>query len=72
MINDNPVVDNVQYNIDMKIMHKIKQPLNELNAMIGMKQLKNNVLDQILYFSQNLHKTSNEGDFMHTVIYGPP
>jgi replication-associated recombination protein RarA len=40
--------------------------------MIGMKTLKNNVLDQILYFSQDLHKTSNEGDFMHTVIYGPP
>jgi SpoVK/Ycf46/Vps4 family AAA+-type ATPase len=44
--------------------------------MIGMKNLKDSVLDQILYFSQNLHKSNknknNDGDFMHTVIYGPP
>jgi SpoVK/Ycf46/Vps4 family AAA+-type ATPase len=72
LINEHPIVDNVKYNIDIKLLHKIKQPLNELNSMIGMKTLKNNVLDQILYFSQDLHKTSNEGDFMHTVIYGPP
>jgi DNA replication protein DnaC len=72
LINKYPIVDNVKYNIDIKLIHKIKQPLNELNSMIGMKTLKNNVLDQILYFSQDLHKTNNEGDFMHTVIYGPP
>jgi SpoVK/Ycf46/Vps4 family AAA+-type ATPase len=41
--------------------------------MIGMKSIKNNIVDQILYFIQNLHKNENgEGDFMHTVIYGSP
>jgi SpoVK/Ycf46/Vps4 family AAA+-type ATPase len=39
--------------------------------MIGMKEFKTNIVDQILYFVQDLHKGSN-GDFMHTVIYGPP
>jgi len=41
--------------------------------MIGMSELKNNIVDQILYFVQELHKNKNtSGDFMHTVIYGPP
>jgi SpoVK/Ycf46/Vps4 family AAA+-type ATPase len=37
-----------------------------------MKELKNNIIDQILYFVQELNKSNNSGDFMHTVIYGPP
>lgn len=74
MINDNPIIENVKYNIDMETMYKIKPNLIELNNMIGMKELKNNVIDQIIYFSQNFHKVNdkNDGDFMHTVIYGPP
>lgn len=74
MIHNNPICDNVEYNIDMKMMHNIKPHLIELNDMIGMKSLKDNVVDQIIYFSQGLHKSSNknDGDFMHTVIYGPP
>ncbi len=63
----------IKYNINMKILHEIKEPLQELNNMIGMKDLKNNIVDQILYFVQELHKSkSTSGDFMHTVIYGPP
>jgi len=68
----------IKYNIDMKALHNIKEPLKHLNNMIGMKQLKNNIVDQILYFIQNLHNNTNDnntehnGDFLHTVIYGPP
>jgi SpoVK/Ycf46/Vps4 family AAA+-type ATPase len=63
----------VKYNINMKILHDIKEPLEELNNMIGMTTLKSNIVDQILYFVQELHKNHNtNGDFMHTVIYGPP
>jgi len=63
----------IKYNINMKALHDIKEPLEELNNMIGMKDLKNNIVDQILYFVQDLHKDKNStGDFMHTVIYGPP
>jgi Holliday junction resolvasome RuvABC ATP-dependent DNA helicase subunit len=45
--------------------------------MIGMKSLKENIVDQILFYIQNLHKTQDKtkkssNDFMHTVIYGPP
>jgi SpoVK/Ycf46/Vps4 family AAA+-type ATPase len=74
----------IKYNINMKALHKIKEPLTELNNMIGMKNLKENIVDQILFFVQNLHRvevkdtkdTKNKktvsNDFMHTVIYGPP
>jgi SpoVK/Ycf46/Vps4 family AAA+-type ATPase len=63
----------IKYNINMKALHDIKEPLIELNNMIGMKDLKHNIVDQILYFTQELHKSNNlNGDFMHTVIYGPP
>jgi SpoVK/Ycf46/Vps4 family AAA+-type ATPase len=60
----------IKYNINMKALHNIKEPLIELNNMIGLADLKTNIVDQILYFAQDLHKGT--GDFMHTVIYGPP
>jgi SpoVK/Ycf46/Vps4 family AAA+-type ATPase len=63
----------IKYNINMNILHSIKEPLEELNNMIGMKDLKNNIVDQILYFIQELHKNKDmTGEFLHTVIYGPP
>jgi SpoVK/Ycf46/Vps4 family AAA+-type ATPase len=57
----------------MKALHDIKEPLEELNNMIGMKELKSNIVDQILYFIQDLHINKDAtGEFLHTVIYGPP
>ena len=57
----------------MNSVHNIREPLIELNNMIGMNELKNSIVDQILYFIQELHKNKNfSGDFLHTVIYGPP
>jgi len=63
----------IKYNINIKALHNIKEPLEELNNMIGMNDLKNNIVDQILYFIQELHINKNSsGEFLHTVIYGPP
>lgn len=74
LIKDFPLDDNIEYNIDMKSINNIKEPLENLNNMIGMEKLKNNIVNQIIYFIQKLHLTENtkNGDFMHTVIYGPP
>ena len=73
LIETYPICDDTDYNINMKVLHDIKVPLDELNNMIGMKDLKTNIVDQIIYFIQELHKNKdNSGDFMHTVIYGPP
>ena len=64
----------IEYSIDIQSIHNIVKPLKELNNMIGMKNLKQSILDQIIYFIQNLHVNNSEknSDFMHVVIYGPP
>lgn len=71
IIDKYPIIDNVEYNFNMTNLHKIKGQLQQLNDMIGMRDLKNNIIDQIIYYLQDFHKIG-EGDFMHTVIYGPP
>ena len=66
-------ITNVKYNIDILLLHKIKPSLEKLNKMIGMRSLKERIVDQILYFIQDLHLVNdNNNDFLHTVIYGPP
>jgi SpoVK/Ycf46/Vps4 family AAA+-type ATPase len=61
-----------EYNIDFHSIYKIREELKTLNKMVGMEKLKRNVLDQLLYFLQDLHVSENGGDYKHTVIYGPP
>jgi SpoVK/Ycf46/Vps4 family AAA+-type ATPase len=61
--------ENKDYNISMHILHKLIEPLTLLNEMIGMKQLKQEIIDHILFRIQNLDNTN---DMMHTIIYGPP
>jgi len=60
-----------EYNIDVKSLHNIKHELREINDMIGLTTFKETLLDQILYFAQDLH-INREHDYKHTVIYGPP
>ena len=70
LIEKYPLQDDIEYDINMTSLNKIKTELVELNRMIGMKELKENIVDQLLYYIQDLNKNSN--DYMHTVIYGPP
>ena len=75
LIEKYPLDKHIEYNINMNALHKIKQPLTELNNMIGMKNLKENIVDQIIFYIQNLHTLKSDikgNDFMHTVIYGSP
>jgi SpoVK/Ycf46/Vps4 family AAA+-type ATPase len=73
MIHDFPLKPHIKYNIDLQLFHSIKEPLYKLNQMIGLKELKVSVLDQLIYFIQKLHiNTNHTSDFMHTVLYGPP
>lgn len=72
IIQKNDYNSNCEYNIDLKSLHNIKDELIELNNMIGMETLKKSVLEQLVYFSQELHLGENISDFKHTVIYGPP
>jgi len=74
IIETNQYDEDVEYNIDLKSLHNIKTELLELNNMIGIQSMKKSILDQLIYFIQELHlgKESQTSDFKHTVLYGPP
>ncbi len=59
-----------RYNIDLKTVNKLVEPLCELNNMIGMESVKQDMVDHILFRIQNFD--SKNQDMMHTVIQGPP
>lgn len=59
----NEIVDT---NDDYEKLSKITRYLEELNNLIGMKNLKKNIINQILFFVQGLH----QNEMMHTVIIG--
>jgi len=72
IIDNNEYRADTEYNIDLKSLHNIKTELVSLNNMIGMENMKQSIIDQLLYFIQNLHLGKESGDFKHTAIYGPP
>jgi SpoVK/Ycf46/Vps4 family AAA+-type ATPase len=72
IIDKNEYRTDTEYNIDLKSLHNIKTELIDLNNMIGMENMKQSIVDQLLYFMQNLHIGKESGDFKHTAIYGPP
>ena len=61
---------NKRYNVDLKILSKLVDPLTELNNMIGMETVKQDIVDHILFRIQKLDDSHQ--DMMHTVIQGPP
>lgn len=74
IVNDNPYDSKYRYNIDLRSLHLIKNDISDIDALIGMEELKDSVFNQLLYFLQRLHVSSNnkEHDFKHTIISGPP
>jgi len=62
----------IEYNIDVKLLHNIKTELIQLNNMIGIENMKKSVLDQLIYFMLELHIGKNTSEFKHTIIAGPP
>tara|TARA_B100000925_G_scaffold279721_1_gene249773 strand:+ start:709 stop:1839 length:1131 start_codon:yes stop_codon:yes gene_type:complete len=61
------------YNIDVKALHDIKDELKTLKNMIGMDEIKTNIVEQLLYFLQKMHiNDENNQDYKHTIIYGSP
>jgi hypothetical protein len=50
-----PLSDTIKYNINMTAIHAIRGPLMDLTNMIGMDTIKKTIVDQILYYLQELH-----------------
>jgi len=71
LVDENPLEANCEYNIDLKALHMIRPELVAINNMVGLQSLKQSIVDQLLYFIQNLH-IGLHGDFKHTVLVGPP
>jgi hypothetical protein len=50
-----PLAEDKNYNINMAAIHAIREPLCDLSNMVGMLTLKRTIVDQILYYLQDLH-----------------
>ncbi len=59
-------------NINNLMLWDIFPHVENLNNLIGMEKLKNSVLYQILYYLQGMQGQNKEGEYMHTIILGPP
>ena len=62
-----PLSQHIAYDINIGGIHKIRDELLELDAFIGLDTLKENLIDQLIYFMYE-----NGDDYLHTVLYGPP
>jgi len=71
IVEDNPYDSSKRYNIDLKSLHSINDELVKLDNMVGLKNFKESITNQLLYFLQGLHKVG-DGDYKHTMIYGSP
>jgi len=58
----------VKYNSDLERLVECIEPLKKLNNIIGMEDIKKNLVDQILFYTQKL----NTDEMMHTCLTGPP
>jgi SpoVK/Ycf46/Vps4 family AAA+-type ATPase len=57
-----------RYNVDIENLAGALEPLKKLNQLVGMDSLKRSIIDQVLFFSQDL----NTNEMMHTCLTGPP
>lgn len=58
----------LKYNIDLKRLVEIKPEMVMLNELIGLSNIKRDLVSQILYFIQNFH----DENMLHIVIQGSP
>jgi hypothetical protein len=62
--------DKNRYVINLRALNKCVEPLIELNNMIGMKNIKEMIIDLIFFRLQNLE--DNKEELWHLVIQGTP
>jgi hypothetical protein len=70
LIDDKPE-DQYEYAIDISKLSAARSALVKLNEMIGMKNIKDAMVEWILYFLSGLHRGS-DGQFMNIVLTGTP
>ena len=63
--------ENIEFNGQFEKLIKITFQLIKLNNLIGLDNLKNEILDQIIFYVQNIDNLGNFS-YLHTVLQGPP
>jgi SpoVK/Ycf46/Vps4 family AAA+-type ATPase len=58
----------VEYNFDLERLKPCIKALKKLNELVGMEEIKKNIIDQILFYAQGL----NTNEMMHVCLTGPP
>ena len=64
------IEDTNKYTLDMETLNKLVEPLEKLQKMIGMKSVKDTIVNLILYNIQNFEKKNTS--MLHTIIEGSP
>ena len=59
-----------KYTLNLEILKKLIEPLEKLKLMIGMTDIKNTIVDLILYNIQNFEVGNSS--MLHTIIEGSP
>ena len=63
--------DNEKYVINLKILNKCIDPLEELDNMIGLDNIKTSILNFVFYYLQNFDE-DNKNAMKHTILEGHP
>jgi ATP-dependent Clp protease ATP-binding subunit ClpA len=58
------------YNIDLEVISNLVEPLTEFNKLVGLKNIKKQIVEIILYYTLKLDVKNQ--DLLHTVIEGEP
>lgn len=61
-----------KYVINLKVLNRCLDSLIELNNMIGMKDIKQNIINLFFFYLQNLYKDGSNNQMLHTIIEGKP
>ncbi len=59
-----------KFNLNIRVLSEMVPHLEELNNMVGMKNIKDAIFDKIILFLQGLD--DNPNDYHHIVLYGGP
>ena len=66
----NQYIHGNKYNINLEKLFKLIPVLTKLQKIIGMEDVKQNIINQIIFFIQDFQDKNS--DMLHIVIQGPP
>lgn len=67
---DNKFDKDTTYSLDLESLRKMLPCLHKLRGMIGLEDIKNKIIHQVLFYLQGLDESNK--DMLHTVIEGDP